>query len=145
MTRSHKYGERKYSMDEEIDFQPQNIPKYFAKTGFADVDPKKVKKEGGGKGNWGRPSCEAEDLPAYHPTNPRRRSNSSTAVQSLKSFKTKFETVEPEPVFEEHMMMEEPEDFAVEGHDGFEGLEKRSTSGSSEGTLEGSVHEEERV
>jgi hypothetical protein len=31
--------------------------------------------------------------------NPRRRSNSSTHV--LKDFKTKFETVEPEPVFEE--------------------------------------------
>jgi hypothetical protein len=33
--------------------------------------------------------------------NPRRRSNSSTHV--TKDFKTKFETVEPEPVFEEEL------------------------------------------
>lgn len=35
----------------------------------------------------------------YNFTNARRRSNSST--QALGDFKTKFETVEPEPVFEE--------------------------------------------
>jgi hypothetical protein len=26
--------------------------RYFAKNGHIDEDPKKVKKEGGGKGNW---------------------------------------------------------------------------------------------
>jgi hypothetical protein len=36
-------------------------------------------------------------------TNPRRRSNSSTHVAGAKDFKTKFETVEPEPVFEEEL------------------------------------------
>jgi hypothetical protein len=34
-------------------------------------------------------------------TNPRRRSNSSTVVS--KDFKTKFEAVDPEPVFEEEL------------------------------------------
>ena len=34
-------------------------------------------------------------------TNPRRRSNSSTVV--AKDFKTKFEAIDPEPVFEEKL------------------------------------------
>lgn len=38
---------------------------------------------------------------SYTFTNARRRSNSST--QGLTDFKTKFETVEPEPVFEEEL------------------------------------------
>lgn len=37
----------------------------------------------------------------YNFTNARRRSNSST--QGLTDFKTKFETVEPDPVFEEEL------------------------------------------
>lgn len=37
----------------------------------------------------------------YSFTNARRRSNSST--QGLADFRTKFETVEPEPVFEEQL------------------------------------------
>jgi len=49
VTRSHKYTDRDYSNDGE---KPEHVPKYFAKAGFVDVDPKKVKKEGGGKGNW---------------------------------------------------------------------------------------------
>ena len=36
-------------------------------------------------------------------TNPRRRSNSSTHAVGAKDFKTKFETVEHEPVFEEEL------------------------------------------
>ena len=28
------------------------MTRYFAKNGHIDEDPKKVKKEGGGKGNW---------------------------------------------------------------------------------------------
>jgi len=35
--------------------------------------------------------------------NARRRSNSSTHATSLGTFKTKFEHVEPEPVFEEEL------------------------------------------
>jgi hypothetical protein len=52
--------------------------------------------------NRGREGDEIEDY-AYNLTNPRRRSNSSTHALGLKDFKTKFETIEPEPVFEEEL------------------------------------------
>jgi hypothetical protein len=50
----------------------------------------------------GREGDEIEDY-AYNLTNPRRRSNSSTHAAGLKDFKTKFEVVEQEPVFEESL------------------------------------------
>jgi hypothetical protein len=37
----------------------------------------------------------------FNLTNARRRSNSSSYTAGLKDFKTKFETIETEPVFEE--------------------------------------------
>lgn len=46
----------------------------------------------------GRSGDEVQDY-GYSFANARRRSNSST--QGLADFRTKFETVEPEPVFEE--------------------------------------------
>jgi hypothetical protein len=51
----------------------------------------------------------------YNMVNARRRSNSSSFT--AKDFKTKFETVEPEPVFEEELMGAE--------------LRKQSTTSSS--------------
>jgi hypothetical protein len=48
----------------------------------------------------GRDGDEMQDY-GYTFTNTRRRSNSST--QGLSDFKTKFETVEPDPVFEEEL------------------------------------------
>ncbi|KAL8816586.1 MAG: hypothetical protein Q9191_008304, partial [Dirinaria sp. TL-2023a] len=78
----------------------EHLPRYFAKSGHVDSDPKKVKKEGSGKSNWGRPGEEQEDY-GYTFTNARRRSNSSTHGHAINDFKTKFETVEPEVVFEE--------------------------------------------
>lgn len=30
----------------------EHLPRFFAKHGYAGEDPKKVKKSGGGKGNW---------------------------------------------------------------------------------------------
>lgn len=48
----------------------------------------------------GREGDEIEDIP-YNLANARRRSNSST--HQIKDFKTKFETIEPEPVFEEEL------------------------------------------
>lgn len=30
----------------------QHLPRYFAKTGHVDADPKKTKKNGAGKGGW---------------------------------------------------------------------------------------------
>lgn len=46
----------------------------------------------------GRSGDEVQDY-EYNFTNARRRSNSSN--HGLADFKTKFETIEPEPVFEE--------------------------------------------
>lgn len=48
----------------------------------------------------GHAGDEIEDLD-YTMANPRRRSNSSN--HAVKDFKTKFETIEPEPVFEEEL------------------------------------------
>jgi len=30
----------------------EHLPRYFAKSGGVDIDPKNVKKKGSGKGNW---------------------------------------------------------------------------------------------
>lgn len=81
----------------------------------------------------GRAGDEIEDEP-YNLTNPRRRSNSSSHAGSLKTFKTKFETIEPEPVFEEELHGPRPGDLDETD------LEKTSTgsTGSS-----GSVEEED--
>jgi hypothetical protein len=50
VTRTHKATDRDYNADP--DSQELSGPKYFAKHGFADANPKKTKKDGGGKGNW---------------------------------------------------------------------------------------------
>jgi len=118
MTRSHKFTDRDYSNDAG---PAEHVPKFFAKAGFVDTDPKKVKKEGGGKGNWGHPGEEVVDV-AHNMTNPRRRSNSSGHTRGAKDFKTKFEIVEPEPVFE---------DMPPEDDDHIQ-LEQSTTSSTSE-------------
>jgi hypothetical protein len=53
VTRSHKQNDRDHAglADGTAD-DAQHLPRYFAKSGHVDADPKKVKKEGGGKGNW---------------------------------------------------------------------------------------------
>ena len=55
-------------------------------------------------------------------TNPRRRSNSFSAAHT-KDFKTKFEHIEPDPVFEEELHGPTAEDLAE--------LETASTAESS--------------
>jgi len=110
MTRSHKLNDRDHAGIADGTAAPEeHLPRYFAKSGHVDADPKKTKKDGGGKGNWGRSGDEVQDY-GYTFTNARRRSNSST--QGLTDFKTKFETVEADPVFEEevHGPVEEEED-----------------------------------
>jgi hypothetical protein len=110
MTRSHKLNDRDHAGLADGTAAPEeHLPRYFAKSGHVDADPKKTKKDGGGKGNWGRSGDEVQDY-GYTFTNARRRSNSST--QGLTDFKTKFETVEADPVFEEevHGPVEEEED-----------------------------------
>ncbi|PGH17010.1 hypothetical protein AJ79_01394 [Helicocarpus griseus UAMH5409] len=101
VTRSHKLNDRDHvGLADGTALPEEHLPRYFAKNGHIDADPKKTKKDGGGKGNWGRSGDEMQDY-GYKFTNARRRSNSST--QGLSDFKTKFETVEPEVVFEEEM------------------------------------------
>lgn len=70
----------------------------------------------------GREGEEVEDY-SYNMNNPRRRSNSST--HNVKDFKTKFETIEPEPVFEEEL----------HGPTGTE-LDKESTASSAKSVEE---------
>jgi len=129
MTRTHKANDRDHSG--EVEHHENPIPKFFGKAGFVDVDPKKTKKDGGGKGNWGHPGAEMEDLP-INMNHTRRRSNSSTATRGAAAFKSKFEMVEAEPVFEDIP----PEEFEQESHIR---LEQQSTADSSESQ---SIHED---
>jgi len=112
MTRTHKFNDKDHAGLAEGTAVPQeHLPHFFAKHGFADVDPKKTKKNGGGKGNWGGAGEEVVDH-QFNFTNARRRSNSSGYSNNLENFKTKFEFNEPEPVFEEtiHGPVEDEED-----------------------------------
>ncbi|KAK8053735.1 hypothetical protein PG996_013036 [Apiospora saccharicola] len=139
VTRSHKYNEKDHAGLAEGTVLPQeNLPKFFAKNGFDGVDPKKTKKNGGGRGNWQSPSIK---IGAHHFrgglgtevvdeefsfTNARRRSNSSGYSNHLHDFKTKFEVNEPEPVFEESIHGPDHEE-----DDALTKTESASSSGSS--------------
>jgi hypothetical protein len=53
VTRSHKLNDRDHAGLADGTAGPEeHIPRYFAKSGHVDADPKKTKKDGGGKGNW---------------------------------------------------------------------------------------------
>lgn len=53
VTRSHKSNDRDHvALADGTAPAEEHLPRYFAKSGHVDADPKKVKKEGGGKGNW---------------------------------------------------------------------------------------------
>ncbi|KAE8376469.1 hypothetical protein BDV26DRAFT_265363 [Aspergillus bertholletiae] len=114
MTRSHKVNDRDHSvLNDGIAVPQEHLPRYFAKSGPTDADPRKTKKDGGGKRNWGRSGDEVHDY-EYTFTNARRHSNSST--QGIADFKTKFETIEPEPVFEENLQVVQSEQHSVDGN-----------------------------
>ncbi|KAH7193158.1 uncharacterized protein B0J16DRAFT_381045 [Fusarium flagelliforme] len=109
VTRSHKANDRDHKGIAEGTISPtETVPRFFGKNGFADVDPKKVKKDGSGRGNWGTVN---DDIAGeqFTFTNTRRRSNSSS-FSHITDFKTKFEVNEPEPVFEEALHGPEEED-----------------------------------
>ncbi|KAL2352776.1 hypothetical protein BJ546DRAFT_1079391 [Cryomyces antarcticus] len=130
MTRSHKLNDRDHAGLANGSAAPEeHLPRYFAKAGYADTDPQKTKKNGGGKGNWGREGDEIDQY-AYNMTNPRRRSNSFSKAPGHNEFKTKFETIESDPVFEEELHGPTADDVLD--------LEKQSTHSSS-----GSAEEEE--
>ncbi|CAF9926963.1 MAG: hypothetical protein GOMPHAMPRED_004278 [Gomphillus americanus] len=112
LTRSYKANDRDHvSLASGTALPQDRLPRYFAKNGPLDADPKGVKKEGNGRGGWGSAGTEAQDY-GYNFNQARRRSNSS-ANTDLADFKTKFE-VDDEPVFEEslHGPREEVEDDA---------------------------------
>ncbi|KAI9811483.1 MAG: hypothetical protein M1827_005466 [Pycnora praestabilis] len=133
MTRSHKINDRDHVGLADGSAAPEeHLPRYFAKTGHVDADPKKTKKDGGGKGNWGRSGDEVQDY-SFQLNNPRRRSNSSSHGHTMKDFKTKFETVDPEPVFEEEIHGAHIDDDGLK-------LEKEDSADSTSG---GSIDEEE--
>jgi hypothetical protein len=51
VTRSHKFNDKDHTG--QVEGVPQeHVPKFFGKHGFADTDPKKTKKNGGGRANW---------------------------------------------------------------------------------------------
>ncbi|TDZ26946.1 hypothetical protein Cob_v000198 [Colletotrichum orbiculare MAFF 240422] len=101
MTRSHKYNDRDHAGIAGGSVAAQeHLPRYFAKHGHEGVDPKKIKKNGGGRSNWGNAGEEVVDED-FRFTNARRRTNSSGYADNLQLFKTKFDVNEPEPVFEE--------------------------------------------
>ena len=154
MTRSHKLNDRDHAgLADGSAAAEEHLPRYFAKSGHVDSDPKKVKKEGGGKGNWlvaptynllksgpsltcyhtrGRSGDEMQDY-GYSFTNARRRSNSSSHVGD---FKSKFEAVEADPVFEEELHGSPTEDGESIN------LEKSESADSNSST---SVDEEEHM
>ncbi|KAI4201795.1 MAG: hypothetical protein LQ350_002995 [Teloschistes chrysophthalmus] len=138
VTRSHKQNDRDHvALADGTAIAEDHLPRYFAKSGHADTDPKKVKKEGGGKGNWGTPGEEGQDY-GYKFTNARRRSNSSSHGHSISDFKTKFETVESEPMFEEEYHGPQGDELEEEHMP----LEKAE---SADSTSSASVEEEEHV
>ncbi|KAJ6264345.1 hypothetical protein Dda_0490 [Drechslerella dactyloides] len=101
MTRTTKANDIPHNNPEAaILMVESNVPKFFAKNGFVDTAPSKTKKDGGGKGNWGQPGDEIEDLDEFNMTRPRRYSNSSSPTQKFE-LKNKFEVHEEEPLYEE--------------------------------------------
>lgn len=53
MTRSHKFNDKDHSgLADGTAAASEHLPRYFAKHGFVGENPKKTKKNGGGKGNW---------------------------------------------------------------------------------------------
>ncbi|KAF3905809.1 hypothetical protein AA313_de0205617 [Arthrobotrys entomopaga] len=100
MTRTTKANDIPHNNPEAAAIMTENqLPKFFAKSGFVDTAPQKVKKEGGGRGNWGHPGDELEDLDEFNMNRARRYSNSSpTHTFQLKS---KFETPEDDPLYDE--------------------------------------------
>ncbi|GAB7356909.1 hypothetical protein MBLNU459_g7765t1 [Dothideomycetes sp. NU459] len=129
VTRSHKQNDRDHvGLANGTAAAEEHLPRYFAKAGYADNDPKTVKKSGFGKGNWGKQMDELEDF-SYNPTKPRRRSNSFSVAPGHDNLKSKFEHVEHEPVFEEEIHGASALDFENE-------LEKQSTSSSMDSVTE---------
>lgn len=58
---------------------------YFTHNGHIDQDPREIKKNGWGKGNWGHPGCELQDLEnsgEVRMAKPRRNSNAQLVTDA---------------------------------------------------------------
>nr|POE52036.1 atpase-stabilizing factor 15 kda protein [Quercus suber] len=136
VTRTHKSTDRDHvGLANGTAGAEEHLPRYFGKAGYSGVDPSNTKKQGGGKGNWGREGVsELEDY-NYNMTKTRRRSNSTSMAAGHSALKTKFEAVDPEAIDFEDYMGPTAADLADHEH-----LEKMSTSSSAD-TM-GSIEEE---
>lgn len=53
MGKTNKYNDRDHAGLANGTAEPsEHLPRYFAKSGHVDTDPKKTKKNGAGKGGW---------------------------------------------------------------------------------------------
>lgn len=53
VTRTNKANDRDHKGLADGTAAPiEHLPRFFAKSGYADADPKKIKKNGCGQGNW---------------------------------------------------------------------------------------------
>ncbi|KAK5134256.1 hypothetical protein LTR08_006800 [Meristemomyces frigidus] len=138
VTRTHKSTDRDHvGLANGTAAPEEHLPRYFGKTGYSGSSPADTKKQGSGKGNWGREGVsELEDY-SYNSTKTRRRTNSSSMAAGHSALKTKFEELDPEAVVEYEENVHGPS--AAELADQNE-LEKMSTSSSAD-TM-GSVDEE---
>lgn len=101
MTRTTKANDIPHNNPEAASLMTEaHYPKFFAKSGFVDTAPSKTKKDGGGKGNWGQPGDELEDLDEFNMTRPRRYSNTSPTHSF--QLKSKFEAHEEDPLYDEN-------------------------------------------
>jgi len=128
MTRTNKANDIPHNNpDAAIMMTDNQYPKFFAKSGFVDVAPSKTKKDGGGKGNWGHPGDEIEELDEFNMTRPRRRSNSFHVAKF--DFKNKFEVNDEEPFFEDERHGPLPEDRVKNSDD--DAITDSASAGSS--------------
>jgi hypothetical protein len=71
VTRSHKFNDKDHAGLADGTALPQeHLPRYFAKSGHVDADPKKFKKNGAGKANWYVLSLVRLRPLRYHPAHP---------------------------------------------------------------------------
>ncbi|KAK3068485.1 hypothetical protein LTR53_013902 [Teratosphaeriaceae sp. CCFEE 6253] len=138
VTRTHKTGDRDHvGLANGTAGPEEHLPRYFGKAGFSGNDPAQTKKQGSGKGNWGRAGMSELEDSSYNLANPRRRTNSFSTAAGHSALKTKFEATDPEVIEYEEDVHGPASAELVEHNE----LEKMSTSSSAD-TM-GSVDEEE--
>lgn len=84
MTRTHKWTVHEKASEQ----------KYFTHNGHADMDPNKVRKDGNGKFNWGKPGDELNDEKEYQEhfgKTARRNSNHAHNEEALQEINSKCE------------------------------------------------------